>query len=383
MPMATKPTISDVAAQAGVSKAAVSFALNNRPGVSSTTRDHILSVAADLGFSVNSSARALSIRRSGNLGLVMARSYETLGADPFFPAFIAGVESSVASTGNFLLVRLVPDEAAETQAYRELATTGRVDGVFITDLRADDRRPELMDALGLPAVTLNRATSRSGATAVCVDDGPAVHDAVRHLAELGHTTIGHIGGPNRYLHAAHRHAEWLRSLRNHGLAEGPYLRSDFGAAGGAAATVEMLRRPSPPTAILYGNDLMAVAGISAARQLGVLVPDHLSVVGFDDSELSAYLSAPLTTVRTDAYGWGSAAGTALLAKVDGQRIDDVELPAARFISRDSTGPPPAPLRPATRRPPPARHPHSRRNPGEPPRRNPTRTAPRRPERESR
>ncbi len=379
--MATKPTISDVAARAGVSKAAVSFALNDRPGVSPQTRERILAVAAEMAFTANSSARALSIRRSGNLGLVMARSYETLGADPFFPAFIAGVEAAVASTGNFLLVRLVPDETAETQAYRELAETGRVDGVFVTDLRTDDVRPQLLDSLGLPAVTLNRANGRSTATAVCVDDGPAVGEAVRHLAEMGHTTIGHISGPTRYLHAEHRRTVWAQSLRALGLPEGPYLQSDFSAAGGAAATRAMFERPTPPTAILYGNDLMAVAGISAARQRGVRVPDDLSVVGFDDSELSAYLTAPLTTVRTDAYSWGKAAGTAMLAKVDGRRLDDIHLPAARFIVRASAGPAPGTPGPRTGRHRQTHHFHARRNAGEPSRRNPTRTAPRRSERE--
>ena len=379
--MAAKPTISDVAARAGVSKAAVSFALNDRPGVSTGTRERILAVAAEMGFTANSTARALSIRRSGNLGLVMARSFQTLGADPFFPAFIAGVESAVASTGNFLLVRLVPDEAAETDAYRELARTGRVDGVFVTDLRTNDSRVALMDDLGLPAVTLNRAKGRSTATAVCVDDGPAVREAVRHLAELGHTTIGHIGGPTGYLHADHRRSVWAQSLRAHGLRRGPYLHTDFSAAGGAAATRSMLDEHAGPTAILYGNDLMAVAGISAARQRGVRVPDDLSVVGFDDSELSAYLTAPLTTVRTDAYSWGRAAGTALLAKVDGLQLDDIHLPAARFVARASTGPAPGSTGPHSVRHRPTSHSPARRNAGEPPRRNPTRTAQRRTERE--
>jgi LacI family repressor for deo operon, udp, cdd, tsx, nupC, and nupG len=380
--MATKPTISDVAARAGVSKAAVSFALNNRPGVSSGTRERILLAAAELGFTANSSARALSNRRSGNIGLVMARAHETLSADPFFPAFIAGIESAIAPSGHFLLVRVVAEPAAESDAYRELARTGRVDGVVITDLRGDDERPALLDGLGLPAVTLNRATARSNATAVCVDDGPAVREAVRHLVEFGHTVIGHVGGPSTYLHAARRRDLWAESLRDHSMPEGPYIEADFSAAGGAAAAGSMLGAEIPPTAILFANDLMAVAGISAARRRGVRVPDDLSVVGFDDSELSAYLTAPLTTIRTDAYGWGRAVGSALLAKLDGAVLDDIDLPSAALIIRETSGP--APTRPARRG---ARHrtvthpPALPRNTGEPPRRNPTRTAPRRPERE--
>ena len=243
--MATKPTISDVAARAGVSKAAVSFALNGRPGVSQTTRDRVLQIAEELGFTPNSTARALSFRRSGNLGLVMARSHDTLGSDPFFPAFIAGVEASVAASGIFLLVRLVADEAAEEEAYRELARTKRVDGVFVTDLRVDDPRPALLDQLGLPAVTLNRAADPNTATAVCVDDGPAVREAVRHLVELGHRRIGHVGGPSTYLHAAHRRQVWADALLESGLPEGPVVEADFSAGGGAVATLDILGETEP------------------------------------------------------------------------------------------------------------------------------------------
>jgi DNA-binding LacI/PurR family transcriptional regulator len=348
--MATKPTISDVAARAGVSKAAVSFALNGRPGVSQSTRDRVLQVAEELGFTPNSMARALSFRRSGNLGLVMARSYDTLGSDPFFPAFIAGVESAVAASGIFLLVRLVADDAAERDAYRELARTGRVDGVFVTDLRVDDPRPALLDDVGLPAVTLNQAAGATTATAVCVDDAPAVREAVHHLVELGHRNIGHVGGPGTYRHAAHRRQVLAEALRESGLPAGPVVEADFSAGGGAAATLELLDTDPPPTAILYANDMMAVAGIAAARQRGVLVPDDLSVIGFDDSQISAYLTAPLTTVRTDVFGWGSAAAAALLARTEGQPVADIFLPAAQFVIRASTGPVPVrPRRQPTRR----------------------------------
>jgi DNA-binding LacI/PurR family transcriptional regulator len=116
------------------------------------------------------------------------------------------------------------------------------------------------------------------------------------------------------------------------------VETDFSAGGGAAATLEMLAAAARPTAILYANDLMAVAGVAAARQRGVLVPDHLSVVGFDNSQISAYLTAPLTTVNTDVYGWGKAAATALLARTEGRPVADIFLPAAQFVIRASTGP---------------------------------------------
>ncbi|MET0965272.1 MAG: LacI family DNA-binding transcriptional regulator [Nakamurella sp.] len=347
--MATKPTISDVAARAGVSKGAVSFALNGRPGVSPETRDRILQAAEDIGFTANSSARALANRRSGNLGLVMARSHETLGSDPFFPPFIAGIESAVAPSGVFLLVRLVDNQDAETEAYQELASTGRVDGVFLTDLRIDDPRPALLDKLGLLSVTLNRPLVPCKAPAICVDDGPAVRDAVRHLVGLGHRSIAHVGGPPTYLHAAHRRQVWADALDESGLPQSLIIETDFSAAGGAAATKELLDRPDRPTAILYANDLMAVAGLSVARQRDIRVPQDISVIGFDDGEISAYLPTPLTTVRTDVYGWGRAAATALQARVLGEQVADIDLPAAQLVVRESTGPAPVRRHRRTRR----------------------------------
>src|SRR4051812_48906476 len=139
-----RPTISDVAAKAGVSKGAVSFALNDRPGVAPETRDRILAVARELGWTPSHRARALAASRALAVGLVIARPPETLGADPFFPRFIAGIESALARLGQSLLLQVVPDLDRELAGYRRLASEGRVDGVFLTDLRVDDPRPALL-----------------------------------------------------------------------------------------------------------------------------------------------------------------------------------------------------------------------------------------------
>ena len=336
-----KVTIADVAFRAGVSKGSVSFALNGRPGVSDSTRDRILRAAKELDFTPNHAARALSNSRSGMVGLVLARSPETLRADPFFPPFLAGVESVIAPSGCSLMLRFVGDEAAERSVYRELASTGRLDGVLLSDLRVRDPRPALLGRLQLPAVTLNRPSSGSAHPAVCLDDGPAVREAVRYLIGLGHRVIGHVGGPEIYLHARNRRRVWAQALEQAGLPVGPYREADFSAAGGSAATREMLGGPRRPTAVLYASDIMAVAGMSVAQSLGLQIPKDLSVVGFDDAELSAYVHPPLSTIRTDAYRWGRACAAALLDRVadpDAAPVD-VILPAAELIVRESTGPP--------------------------------------------
>ncbi|MET3805499.1 DNA-binding LacI/PurR family transcriptional regulator [Nakamurella sp. UYEF19] len=337
--MSAKPTISDVAARAGVSKTLVSFVLNDRPGVSADARSRILQAVDDLEFRPSRAARALSSSKTSALGLVLARQPEMLRADPFFPPFIAGVEKVIAPADMALMLRFVPDAVAERAAYTELSH-GRADGVIVTDIRSDDPRPELLARLGLPAVTLNRPAPDSPAPAVCLDDTQGVREAVDHLIALGHRRIAHVGGPTEYLHADHRRRQWAETMAAAGLPSGSYVEADFTAAGGARATAQLLDGADPPTAILYASDLMAMAGMAEAHRRGIRIPDDLSVVGFDDSELSAHLHPPLTTVRTDAFGWGQAAATALLSYLAGQHVADVELSAAVFVLRESTAPPP-------------------------------------------
>jgi DNA-binding LacI/PurR family transcriptional regulator len=344
--MAMKPTISDVAQRAGVSKGAVSFALNGKPGVSAQTRSRVLQAAADLGFTPSATARALAGRRSNTLGLILTRDPEMLGSDPFFPPFMAGVESVIAPIGRALTLRFVQTQQ-EAAAYTEVAQSKRVDGVIVADLRVDDPRPGLLADLDLPFVTLNRPDVPSVGPAVCLDDQQGIKDAVNHLVWLGHRVIAHVAGPGNYLHANSRRDEWRRMIEAAGSVATDPVEADFTAAGGARATEELLDRPAPPTAILYSNDLMAMAGLAVANRRGIAVPHDLSIVGYDDAELTAHLHPPLSTVRTDAYQWGRAAATTLIELLDGQQPADVHLPPARFVPRGSTGPARAPRQQTT------------------------------------
>jgi DNA-binding LacI/PurR family transcriptional regulator len=338
--MATRrPTIADVARVAGVSRGAVSFALNDRPGVADDTRARILAVAADLGFTPSHRARALSSSRALTVGLVIAREPETLSADPFFPAFIAGIEMTLAGRGQALLLQVVADQEAERRNYETLSASARVDGVFLTDLRVDDPRPSLLESLGLPNVVIAPAPIGGRSPVVAVDDRPGIAAAVEHLVSLGHRSIAHVAGPQEFVHSRSRRQAWGDTLAAAGLDESPCVWSDFSPSGGAHATHQLLDLPKPPTAIVYANDLMAIAGTSAAQARGLHVPDDLSVVGFDDTAISGYLRPPLTTVRTDAVAWGRAAAECLLELVDAGICPDVLLPPPELVLRHSTAPP--------------------------------------------
>jgi len=338
--VAPRPTINDVARAAGVSKGAVSFAFNNREGLAPETRARIVATARELGWTPSPRARALSVSRALAVGLVIARPPETLRADPFFPSFIAGLETELSRHGYALLLLVVPEHEGEEQSYRRLSDEGRVDGVFVTDLYVDDPRPALLAELGLPAVIVGPGLPEAYWPSVGVDDGPGVAAAVEHLLSHGHTRIAHVAGPQAMVHGRSRRRAWAETLRNAGLPEGPWVEADFSAEGGGRATRELLDLAEPPTAIVYANDMMAIAGLAVAASRGVEVPGRLSVTGYEDTELAAHVQPSLTTVCADVIGWGRAAARRLLDLVDQRPSPEVQLPAPRLVVRASTGPAP-------------------------------------------
>ena len=333
----SRPTIKDVALAAGVSKGAVSFALNDKPGLAPETRERILAVARELGWTPSSRARALSQSKALAVGLVVARPPEILRADAFFPSFIAGLETVLSQHGSALLLQVA--EHGDQDAYRRLAGEGRVDGVFVTDMQVDDPRPALLEELGLPFVVVGPALDGVGPS-VGLDDAPGVRAAVEHLVSLGHRRIAHVSGPQSMVHGRSRRTAWEEALTSRGLPAGLCLESDFSAESGAAATRELLHLADPPTAIVYANDLMAMAGLSLAVSLGFDVPGQLSVTGYDDMEIAAHLQPGLTSVSTDVVAWGRAAATRLLELIAGEPPSPALLPEPRLVVRASTGPAP-------------------------------------------
>ncbi|WP_434616589.1 LacI family DNA-binding transcriptional regulator [Arthrobacter sp. A5] len=331
-------TISDVASAAGVSKGAVSLALNGHAGVGDQTRQRILDTAKTLGWTPSLRAKSLRSAKAYALGLVIAREAKLLGSDPFFPAFIAGVETTLEKHEYTLVLTVATEPGAEERSYRKLADGGRVDGVILTDVRHDDSRIALLRRLGLPAVTLSRPAVPSPFPAVCMDDAAGITAAVEHLISLGHTRIAHVGGAQVYIHGRSRRRAWESALSAAGLATDLFAEADFTAPGGVAATARLLTRKDRPTAIVYANDLMATAGQSYAQTHGLNVPADLSITGYDNAQFARYLNPPLTTIAADPLAWGRQAAAMLLAQLDGTHDGgDLVLGPPRLLLRGSTG----------------------------------------------
>jgi DNA-binding LacI/PurR family transcriptional regulator len=337
--MPGQPTIADVAEAAGVSKGLVSFALNDRPGVSKETKRRILAVAEELGFRRSLQGRSLSTRLAYSVGLVIARDGDLVAADPFYPPFIAGAEGVLVDAGRTLTLSILGRDRSEEAHYRALVADRRVDGVILGDLRPDDRRLDLLADLGLPAVTLGR-TGDPRFPAVVVDDAVGVTETAEHLIGLGHRRIAMVSGPSDLSHGIRRATAFRAALAAAGLEPLAVIETDFTPEAAARATTALLDADPRPTAVIYGNDVAAAAGISVAHGRGLGVPEDLSVCGFDDAEIARWTVPALTTVGTRPSGWGAAAAAVLLALLSGEQQRDVDLEPARLVIRRSTGPAP-------------------------------------------
>jgi DNA-binding LacI/PurR family transcriptional regulator len=301
-------TIVDIARRAGVSTGAVSYALNGKPGVSESTRAHILEVAAELDWVPDSAARTLSQGRTDTVGLVLGRDPRFLASESFFMEFIAGLEIALAEHHQGLLVQLESDLESELATYRRWRSAQRVDGVILVDLRENDRRVELVQRIGLAAVAVGDPSLSNGLTTVWTDDARGVRDAVQFLHGLGHRAIARIGGSTEMAHVPIRDLAFVDECERLGIAH-RVLHGDFGVELAERLTGELLDAPANPyTAVLYDSGLTAVTGLRIAQGRGVAVPEELNILGWDDSILSTVTAPAISVMSYDVVAYGERVG---------------------------------------------------------------------------
>jgi DNA-binding LacI/PurR family transcriptional regulator len=336
-----RPTIAEIAAQAGVSIGAVSYALNGRPGVSAKTRQRILDIADEIGWRPSVAARSLSGSRAHTVGLIITRPADTLGVEPFFMRFIAGLERELSGARIALLLQVVEDHRAAIEAMRLCWAERRIDGIVVTDLWSEDTRIPVIEELQMPAVLAGRPRAGTRLPAVWTDDSAAVESAVDYLVALGHRRIARVAGLPALDHTQVRIAAFRAAVLGHGLGEPQVVETDYTWEEGARVTRALLSRRDRPTAITFDNDVMAVAGLNVAQEMGLAVPQDLSIVGGDDSQLSVLVRPALTALSWDIQAYGAHTARVLLDAVDGHSPGSHQERAARLVVRASTGPPPS------------------------------------------
>jgi DNA-binding LacI/PurR family transcriptional regulator len=346
----TRPPLADIAQRAGVSKVAVSYALAGKPGVSEATRRRIVAIAEEIGFNPNSAARALSGAAAQAVGLALCRPARILGVEPFFNQLISGVESELSARSFALTLQVVPDPETEIAVYRRWWGERRVDGVLVCDVRVDDPRLPVLESLRLPAVVVGDPGRTGRLPYVWSDETAALTETVEYLHALGHRRVARVGGLPELMHTKIRTEAFAAVAARLELPDTGTIVSDYSGEDGGRATRRLLSSPARPTAIIYDNDVMAIAGLGVAQEMGLAVPTELSIVAWDDSSLCQLVHPPLTALSRDIPGYGARAARALLAAITaepGARVDEagesIQTETARLVPRGSTSPPGRPI----------------------------------------
>lgn len=324
--------IFDVARLAGVSHQTVSRVLNDVPKVRPATRARVEQAIAQLRYSPSPAARALVTRRTRTIGLVVP------GNPDFGPASITMHFNFAARAARYSVdtVALLDVEGAGVRAVIESLLRQRVDAIvlIVHDVAVLDVVRGL--DIGIPLVAV-AATARRSASVVSIDQYRGARAAVRHLVELGHSSIVHVAGPPTSPDAIERLRGWRDELAAHRLDAAEPVHGDWSAASG----YEIGRGLDlSATAVFAGNDHMAIGLLSAFRERDIRVPDDLSVVGFDDLPESPYLYPSLTTVRQDFAALGGLImQKVLLAVEEPDTITETTPLPTTLIVRESTRPP--------------------------------------------
>lgn len=335
--------MSDVAQLAGVSKATVSLVLSGRASsggikISEQTQQKVVAAAEHLGYNVNVIARSMSSQHTRTLGLV------TYDYGEHGPAVILGGAQSVARAyGYYLMVSSIEGEVSAIAEQISRLDSWRVDGIFIAVAADGDWYRNLVDRLQLhiPVVWLEGAALAPNLNSVGVDNVRGGELAAEHLLSLGHRRIGLIKGPHEWLATQQRERGWRQALARARIEPGEQavVEADWTTPGGYAAAQYLLERNADLTAIVAQNDALAVGAIHALREGGLRVPEDVSVVGYDDIPLAAYLHPPLTTVRQNLAQVGRLAIELLIEAGEDPDVRKQSVVGPDLVVRQSTAPP--------------------------------------------
>lgn len=339
----TMATIRDVAKESGVSVATVSYVLNNGPRpVREQTRDRVLDVMRRLDYHPNAMARGLVRRRLHTLGVLFGNPHLATFADPYGAGVLQGVLSAALELRYNVTLFTLPWQDARRSA--ALFHDRRTDGVLVLAPRSDSDMVSGLAALKLPVVVISAASDVEGVPFVDVDNAAGARLATEHLLKLGHTRIAHVTGEAHHFSAAARRDAFCAVLREAGVAlPDEYLvTGSYGLGESHEAIRRLLLLPEPPTALFAGNDYIALTAFTVARDLGIAVPEQLSIIGFDDIPSAALVTPPLTTVRQPLARIGNLATRLLVHCVEettppGGLGEHLEEPV--LVERDSTAPP--------------------------------------------
>jgi LacI family transcriptional regulator len=338
-PFRGRATIRDIADLAGVSIATVSRVLNDRPDVAPGTREQVLQVVREHGFSTNRGARALSSGRTGIVGLTLP-----LVNDAYFGPILSGASEALYEQDMRIMLSPTLHEHDREVSLMDRLSRGATDGaILILPEESTDELLHLQES-GYPFVVVDpRETPPDGIPCVSAMHAAGAKAATEHLLELGHRHIGAIGGAPGWYANEERMNGFRAALAAARLLPDPdlILYGDWSIPTGERAAEELLSRDDAPTAVFAFNDNAAIGTLNVARRRGLRVPEDLSVVGFDDTFQATIVTPQLTTVRQPLAELGRLGVSLLMRLIESLRLDAMRIElATTLVVRDSTGPAP-------------------------------------------
>ncbi|MBD8493018.1 substrate-binding domain-containing protein [Pseudomonas syringae] len=304
-------TIKDVAALAGISYTTVSHVLNKTRPVSDAVRLKVEAAIVQLDYVPSAVARSLKAQATATIGLLIPN-----GTNPYFAELARGIEDHCERNGFCVILCNSDDNPQKQRSYLRVLLEKRVDGLIVSSVDGDAGMAGGLSAVRTPLVIVDRELEGVEADLVQIDHEHGAWLATRHLIDLGHRQIACIAGPRHTVVTQLRLQGYRRALQEAGLQarDDWALHSDFTSPAGYEVAARLLQGERP-TAIFAGNDMIGIGVLRAAAEQGIRVPQALSVIGFDDIQLSRYVYPALTTVGQSIMQLGETAAAMLLRRI--------------------------------------------------------------------
>ncbi len=317
-------TIKDIARKAGVAPSVVSRALNNKYGVKDSTKNLILKLAQEMNYYPNTAARSLVTRRTETIGIMMADISE-----PYYSQLIKGMEYIANQTGYTLLFSNSYESIEHNRVLQKMINAQRVDGLIIVGSNIQEKNFSLaLLEEKIPYVLVERNFSDPRVNCIWVDNVTGAHLATKYLVEKGHRKIAHMAGNLYFQVALDRLEGYKKALLETGIeySEELVVSGNFVWQSGYETMKDILRHHPQCTAVFVASDAMAYGALQAINEAGLIIPDDIGVIGFDDLEFSNLTNPPLTTIRQPRYQMGQKAMELLTDILRGEAENGVKIP---------------------------------------------------------
>jgi LacI family transcriptional regulator len=329
-------TIRDVAEKAGVSTTTVSHVINKTRFVSEDLVKRVTEAIEALNYQPSGLARSLRTKASGTLGVIIPDN-----TNPFFAEVVRGIEDYCYKQGYSVFLCNSDGDPDKEYHYIKLLREKGVDGMVLVSTGNDRDSLELLENGKIPKVIIDREVESINTDSVLIDNLCGGYKATKHLLDLGHTRIGCITGPNQLTPSGQRLEGYNKALKEKRITfESELIETgDFKSQSGGECLIRLMQKDKPPTAIFACNDIMAIGALAAARQLGIDVPNRLSLVGFDDIAMASMVVPSLTTIAQPKRELGETGATLLLERIKrGAQEQSTIILEPTLIERDSSVP---------------------------------------------